>query len=76
MVPKDRKKAFVLYVQVLAEVNRHSRILKLQGIDPCMEYDVNGIMFRGDTLMKAGYHMERMRGDVRAAIIEIREYVK
>jgi hypothetical protein len=41
-----------------------------------MEYDVNGIMFRGDTLMKAGYHMERMRGDVRAAIIEIREYVK
>ena len=76
VVSKDRKKAFVLYVQVLAEVNRHSRILKLQGLDPGREYDVDGVRFKGDTLMKAGYPAERMRGDVRAAVIEIRECAK
>ena len=71
VVSKDKKKAILLFVQVLAEPNMHTRKIKLQGLKEDFCYEISGKVYRGDTLMQAGLLMERPWGDFQARIIEI-----
>lgn len=71
ILSKDKKEALVIYIQVLAEPNMHSRIIKLQGLDEAALYEIEGEKYRGSTLMYAGVLVERPRGDFQAKLIEL-----
>lgn len=60
VVSTDRTEAIVGYYQVLARPNPGFRKITLQGLDPDMEYMVNGEVrtFFGDELMHIGMHLE------------------
>jgi len=71
VVSRDRKQVLVTYVQVLGRANCHSRVLRLQGLDPAARYRVEdtGRVFGGDTLMYAGLPMENLWGDFRSKLV-------
>ena len=62
---KDKTEVLVTYVQVLAEPNRRSRKLYLQGFDECALYHLEGTeqVYSGEMLMYGGFLMEPMKGD-------------
>lgn len=64
---KDKREVLLTYVQVLAEPNKHSRKLRLQGFDPGACYRLTGAeterAFTGEMLMQAGFLIEPMKGD-------------
>ena len=55
MVSEDKKEAFMIYMQVLSKAFSRSRLLRLEGLDSDMKYDVNGKVYDGDVLMNAGF---------------------
>ena len=84
VVSKDKKESLVFYVQVLGEPNRHSRILRLQGLRGDAAYhlyevDMQGEdgsvvkdtdkVYSGQLLENGGIILERMWGDFRAKLI-------
>ncbi len=71
VVSQDQKTALVFYTQVLAEPNKKSRRIRLQGLKEDWIYEVDGQKLSGRTLMNAGVLIERMRGDYQAKQIEI-----
>lgn len=96
VVEKDRSRAFMTFVQVLAQPNRPGVRVHMQGLDPEAMYEVscdydgamaarNGEMgigpqtsrslsiYNGDTLMKAGMIVPRVRGDYQALLYEVRK---
>ncbi len=73
VVSKDRKKAVVVFVQVLAEANMHGHILRLKGLNPEGRYRINGKSFSGDALMQAGLLVKRPWGDFQAEVITLME---
>lgn len=73
VVSKDRKKAVVVFVQVLAEANMHGHILRLKGLNPEGRYRINGKCFSGDALMQAGLLVKRPWGDFQAEVITLME---
>lgn len=72
VVARDRREALLTYVQVLAETNRKSRRIRLQGLLEDAFYEVEGKVYQGSTLMYAGLLVERMAGDFRAKMISVR----
>lgn len=64
---KDKREVLFTYVQVLAEPNKHSRKLRLQGFDPEACYRLTGTeterIYTGEMLMQAGFLIEPMKGD-------------
>ncbi|WP_330389935.1 GH36 C-terminal domain-containing protein [Butyrivibrio hungatei] len=54
IVSEDKKEAFMIYMQVLSKAFSRSRLLRLEGLDSDMKYDVNGKVYDGDVLMNAG----------------------
>ena len=56
VVSEDRKQAIVAYYKVLNEVNAPFKRIKLQGLDPDLEYDLVGEGYQvfGDELMNTG----------------------
>lgn len=73
IVSKDKTKAVMLFVQVLSEANVRGRIIRLQGLDADKVYEIEGRRYHGDTLMNAGFVVERIKGDFRAKLFEIQE---
>lgn len=73
VVSKDKTRALVTFVQVLGRANYHSRVLKLQGLDPNERYQIEGTdqIFGGDTLMYAGLSVQNMWGDFRSGLISL-----
>ncbi len=73
IVSKDKKQAILIFVQVLAEPNKHSRRIKLQGLLKDKIYKIGEKEYMGDTLMEAGFLIERPWGDFKAKLIEINQ---
>ena len=71
IVSKDRKSALVTFVQVLAEPNMRKHLIRLCGLEPDAVYNVNGVKYTGDVLMKAGLPVVRPVGDYASILIEI-----
>lgn len=72
VVSEDQTEALLTYVQVLAEANRRSRRIRLQGLLEHGLYELEGKTYRGDTLMYAGILIERMKGDMQAKLIPVK----
>ena len=73
IVSKDKSKALLFYVQVLAKANTKSKYLKLQGLDASKHYEVNGKEYLGEVLMHAGIKIAPMYGDFKSMLLEIKE---
>lgn len=76
VVSKDKTKALLFYVQVLAKANAKSRFLRLQGLDANKSYQVNGQIYTGETLMCAGIKIAPQYGDFKSLLVEIKEIEK
>lgn len=69
IVSKDKEQAVLFYVQILAEANRKSKIIRLKGLDPDKSYCIgeyegtSAEVLRGDTLMYAGFRILPLNGD-------------
>lgn len=73
IVEKDKSRALLFCVQVLAEANAKSRFLRLKGLDPDKRYLAEGKMYAGRTLMHAGLRIPAAFGDFKSRLIEITE---
>ena len=71
IVEKDKSKALLFYVQVLAGANKKSRFIRLSGLDADRHYTVGGREYAGSTLMKAGLRVSSQFGDFRSELLEI-----
>lgn len=71
VVSKDRCEALVTLIQVLAEPNCHSRKLKLAGLDPDGNYELEGSgqAYSGRLLMYGGLLVERTWGDYTGTLL-------
>lgn len=71
VVSKDGKEVLVTFVQVLNRPNYHSRLIKLQGLNPDARYRVQGTdkVYSGDALMYAGLPVENPWGDFKSKLI-------
>ncbi len=65
MVSKDKKTSILMFVQVLAQANRPSRTIRLKGLAIDRDYQIDGKVYSGEALMKAGLVMKRLHGDFR-----------
>lgn len=73
IVEKDKSRALLFYVQVLARANAKSRFVRLAGLDPERRYTVEGKVYAGSTLMQAGVRVPSESGDFKSRLIEIAE---
>lgn len=73
IVEKDKSRALLFCVHVLAEANAKSRFLRLSGLDPEKRYLVEGKAYTGRTLMHAGLRIPAVFGDFKSRLIEIKE---
>lgn len=66
VVSEDRKEALVGYYQIYREVNTGWEFLKLEGLDPELEYSIeNGVQISyGDELMNLGILLDEKRWDI------------
>lgn len=71
IVSKDGMSALVIFVQVMAEPNVRKHIIKLCGLKPDVVYNVNGVKYTGDVLMKAGIPLVRPSGDYASVLTEV-----
>lgn len=74
VISKDKSRALLFYVQVLAQANVKSKFLRLQGLDEGKTYEVNGIAYTGDVLLYAGIKIEPQQRDFSSLLIEINEW--
>ena len=65
MASKDKGEVLVTYVQVLAEPNKRSRKIRLQGFDEDALYRLEGTeqVYSGEMLLYGGFLVEPMKGD-------------
>lgn len=73
VVSKDKSRALLFYVQVLARANAKSRFLRLQGLSPEKTYQVCGKRYTGEVLMYAGLNIKPLQGDFTSLLWEIEE---
>ena len=73
IVEKDKSKALLFYVQVLARANAKSRFVRLAGLGSERRYTVEGKVYAGSTLMQAGVRIPAESGDFKSRLIEIAE---
>ena len=71
---KDGKTAVLTLVQVVNRTNSFASRIKLQGLDPAAEYEIEGFeeTFPGDVLMYGGLSVKVPAGDFRAVQLLIR----
>lgn len=69
IVDKNKKRALVFYVQVLARANAKSKYMRLKGLDPNQSYQIDGNHYLGSTLMNAGISVSAEIGDFRSKLI-------
>ena len=72
IVEKDKSRALLFYVQVMARANAKSRFIRLAGLDPERRYEAEGKEYTGNTLMQAGIRIPAEFGDFKSRLIEIR----
>ena len=67
---KDASHALVIYVQVLAQPNMHSRAVYLRGLEEEAEYMLEGTeeVYSGEELMKCGYLIPSEKGDFKSRL--------
>ncbi|MBN2221551.1 MAG: alpha-galactosidase, partial [Vallitaleaceae bacterium] len=65
IVSQDQKEAFVAYFQVLSVPHGPKKVLKLQGLNPNLSYEIQGEeeLYEGDELMHAGLRIPNLYGD-------------
>ncbi len=73
IVEKDKSRALMFYVQVIARANFKSRFVRLAGLDPEKRYIVGKKTYAGSTLMRAGMRIPSEFGDFKSRLIEIME---
>lgn len=73
IVEKDKSRALLFCVQVLARANAKSRFVRLAGLGPERSYTVEGKVYAGSTLMQAGVRIPAESGDFKSRLIEIAE---
>ncbi len=73
IVSKDKKKAILFYVQVLARPNHRSKKLKLKGLDSNKIYKIEDTTYKGDVIMNAGILIPPIQEDFKSIIIIIEE---
>ena len=73
VVSKDKRWSILMFVQVLAQANQLSRKILLKGLVPDRDYLVNGKVYSGEALMKAGLVIKRPWGDFQGEVIELRQ---
>lgn len=73
IVSKDKSEAIVVFVQVLAQPNMHSRCVKLKGLDFSAKYETDGKVYDADALMNGGFIIKRPWGDFKAEIIHLQK---
>ena len=73
IVSKDKSEAIVMFVQVLAQPNMHSRCVKLKGLDFSAKYETDGKVYDADALMNGGFIIKRPWGDFKAEIIHLQK---
>lgn len=73
-VSPDQEEALLFYFRVLAEPNGPLRSVKLQGLDPAIDYEVagSGEVYGGDRLMSAGLSMASVRGDFSSKMVRLK----
>lgn len=71
IVNKEKTKALLFDVQVLARPNRKSRNLRLQGLEETRIYTIEGRRYSGATLMNAGILLPEEQGDFKSRVIQI-----
>lgn len=73
VVAKDRSEALVIYVQVLARPNYHSRCLRIPGLEPGRQYRLEDgdEVYYGETLAHAGIMIPEILGDFRSVLIHL-----
>lgn len=71
IVSKDKSKALISFVQVLARPNVKSRKIKLQGLEKNGTYVIKNKEYGGEALMNAGLLIEPQWGDFRSELIEV-----
>lgn len=63
-VSEDQSEALVAYFRVLAEANAPLSHLRLKGLDPNQDYEIEGLgVYGGDELMYAGVAVPHRLGD-------------
>lgn len=75
VVSKDKTKALMCYVQVLARPNVRSRKLKLKGLDPEKRYRIDGKRYTGAVLMNIGILLLPAQKDFESKLFVIDEEV-
>lgn len=62
---KDGSQALVTYVQLLGIARPHSRVIRLKGLEPGGQYQLEGTdeMYTGEELMYGGFLAKGMKGD-------------
>lgn len=73
LVSKDKTKALLFYVRVLACPNEKSGFLRLQGLDARKTYRVDGKLYSGTVLMNAGIRIPGGMKDFTSIVMEIEE---
>jgi alpha-galactosidase len=73
VVDKEKKKALVTYVQILAKAEARSRFIRLDGLDPYKKYRVGSAVYTGEILINAGIRIEAETGDFKSKMIVIEE---
>ena len=71
IVNKEKTKALLFDVQVLARPNRKSRNLRLQGLEETRIYTIEGRRYTGAALMNAGILLPEEQGDFKSRVIRI-----
>ncbi len=73
VVSKDKKESLVTFIQVMNRANSHSRRLRLKGLDPSKQYQLEGSdrIYSGSTLMYSGLLIENPWGDFRGKLIHL-----
>ena len=71
VVSKDKTKALITYVQVLAKPNSVRRTIKLKGLDDNKAYRIVGTdeVILGSTIRKVGLKMPSLSGDFKSELI-------
>ena len=73
LVSRDKTKALLYYVRVLASPNEKSSILRLQGLAADKTYCIKGKKYSGEMLMNAGVRIPGGMHDFTSLVMEIEE---
>lgn len=73
LVSKDKRRALLFYVKVMARPNEKSKLLRLKGLDGKKTYRVDGRLYSGAVLMYAGIRIPGGMRDFTSLVLEIEE---